>query len=464
MAGAARSGRAGGAAAASTGRHRKRRIGVVVLGGGSTGEAFAAALRGYDADVPITVVERALLGGECTYWACMPSKTLLRAPEVLAEARRAPGAAEAVMGPFAVDRMFWWRDQVVDNHDDSSHLPFLSDRGIELVRGEGRIARPGVLVVDGREVEFERLLVATGSDAAFPPVDGLRELDGVWTSRDATSAHEVPASLLVVGAGPVGCELAQFYARVGARVTLLDVAERVLPREDPEASALVTEGLREDGIDLRLGVSLERAEPGFRLTLAGGESVEGERLLVAVGRRPNVEGLGLEQLPVTISKQGIEVDDRCRAGDNVWAAGDVTGVALFTHVGKYQGRVAAADVAGRDARADYRAIPAVTFTDPQVASVGRVGGDGTVTARWRLPSRHSTYERPRRDGFLKLYADPDRRVLVGATAVGPEAGEWLQQATLAIRAEVPVEVVRDTIQPYPTYSEAVFFAARDLPL
>jgi pyruvate/2-oxoglutarate dehydrogenase complex dihydrolipoamide dehydrogenase (E3) component len=437
---------------------------VAVLGGGSTGEAFAAALRSLDPDVPITLVERELLGGECTYWACMPSKTLLRAPEILAEARRAPGAAEAVTGPLDVERVFWWRDQVVDNREDSGHVSFLEERRIELVRGAGRVARQGVLDVDGQEVEFERLLVATGSEAAFPPVEGLGELEGTWTNREATGAAAVPESLLVLGAGPVGCELAQFFARAGSRVTLLDIAARALPREDEEASALVADALREDGVDLRLGVELVRAEAGFRLHLEGGEAVEGERLLVATGRRPNTEGLGLEQLPVRISKSGIEVDERCRAGENVWAAGDVTGVALFTHVGKYQGRVAAADVAGRDVRADYRAVPAVTFTDPQVASVGRVDGDGAVSGRWRLPSRHSTYERPRRDGFLKLFADPERRVLVGATAVGPECGEWLQQATLAIRAEVPVDVLRDTIQPYPTYSEAVYFAARELPL
>jgi pyruvate/2-oxoglutarate dehydrogenase complex dihydrolipoamide dehydrogenase (E3) component len=210
-------------------------------------------------------------------------------------------------------------------------------------------------------------------------------------------------------------------------------------------------------------VRIESAEPGVRLQLAGGEAVEGERLLVATGRRPNAEGLGLEQLGVRIGDHHeVVVDERLRAADAVWGIGDVTGVAMFTHVGKYQGRVAAADVAGLEARADYRAIPAVTFTDPPVASVGTTDGDGLVTGRWRLPARMSTYERPRRPGFLKLFADPGRRVVVGAVAIGPEAGEWLQQLTLAIRAEVPVDVLRDTIQPYPTFSEAVFFAARDL--
>jgi pyruvate/2-oxoglutarate dehydrogenase complex dihydrolipoamide dehydrogenase (E3) component len=436
---------------------------VVVLGGGSTSEAFAAALRAHDDQVPITIVERELLGGECTYWACMPSKTLLRAPEVVASARRAPGAAEAVTGRLAAERIFWWRDQVVEELDDSGHEEWLRERDIDVVRGEGRVVAPGRLDVGGREVSFERLVVATGSSPSVPPVSGL-DRTPYWTSRDATYAHAVPASLLVMGAGPVGCELAQFFARMGTSVTMLDVAERLLPRDDEEAAALLAERLEEDRIELRLAVRIDEAEPGVRLRLAGGEVVEGEVLLVATGRRANAEGLGLEQLGVAIGRAGIEVDDRLRAAEGVWAIGDVTGVAMFTHVGKYQGRVAAADVAGLDVRADYRAIPAVTFTDPQVASVGRTRGDGLVTSRRRLPSRISTYERPRRDGFLKLFADPERQAVVGAVAVGPEAGEWLGQLTLAIRAEVTVDVLRDTIQPYPTFSEAVYFAARDLGL
>jgi pyruvate/2-oxoglutarate dehydrogenase complex dihydrolipoamide dehydrogenase (E3) component len=273
----------------------------------------------------------------------------------------------------------------------------------------------------------------------------------------------VPESLLVLGAGPVGCELAQFYARVGSKVTILDVAEHVLPGEDAEAAGLLAEALADEGIELRLGVEIEAAEPGA-LRLRGGENVEGERLLLAAGFHPNGDGLGLEELGVRIERGAIQVDERLRAADGVWAMGDVTGIAMFTHVGKYQARIAAADAAGLDARADYRAIPAVTFTDPQIASVGRVGEDGLVEGRWRLPARLSTYERPRRTGFLKLYADPERRVVVGGVAVGPESGEWLQQVTLAVRAEVAVDVLRDTIQPYPTFSEAVHFAARELPL
>ena len=435
---------------------------VVVLGGGSTGEAFAAALRRHDSEASITIVEQELLGGECTYFACMPSKTLLRSPELLFAARRAPGVAEAVTGELDPERIFWWRDQVVDNLDDHEHVAFLTERRIDVVRGMGRVAAPGRVVVDDLQLEYDRLVVATGSVPSLPPIDGLADVD-YWTNREATQVREVPASLVVIGAGPVGCELAQFFRRLGSTVVLVDVDDRVLPRDDPEASALVQEQFAEDGIELRLPAKTERVQPGFCL-LAGGDEIEAERLLVATGRRANADGLGLEQLGVEISKRGIEVDERMRAAENVWAIGDVTGIAMFTHVGKYHGRVAAADVAGLEARADHRAIPAVTFTDPQVASVGTTQGGGLVTGRWGLPARMSTYERPRRRGFLKLFADPERRVVVGAVAVGPEAGEWLQQVTLAIRAEVPVEVLRDTIQPYPTFSEAVHFAARELPL
>jgi pyruvate/2-oxoglutarate dehydrogenase complex dihydrolipoamide dehydrogenase (E3) component len=436
---------------------------VIVLGGGSAGESFASALRSYDEDVEITVIERELLGGECSHWACMPSKTLLRTPELMASARRAPGAAEAVTGDPDVDRIFWWRDQVIENLEDDDHVTFLGDRGIRVVRGNGRVSAPGRLDVDGDELAFDRLVVATGSSAAAPPIDGLADTP-YWTNREATTGHEVPESLLVLGAGPVGCELAQFYARMGARVTLLDVAPRLLPHDDEEASGLLAEAFGEEGIELRLGVTIKRTEPGVRLRLEGGESVEGERLLVATGRRPNGEGLGLEQLGARIQKGAVQVDERLRAADGVWAIGDVTGVAMFTHVGKYQGRIAAADAAGLDARADYRAVPAVTFTDPQIATVGRVDGEGLVAGRWRLPSRLSTYERPRRAGFLKVCADRATQTVVGAVAVGPEGGEWLQQLTLAIRANVPLDILRDTIQPFPTFSEAVFFAARDVDL
>jgi pyruvate/2-oxoglutarate dehydrogenase complex dihydrolipoamide dehydrogenase (E3) component len=435
---------------------------VVVLGGGSSAEAFVAALRRHDTESRVTMVERELVGGECTYWACMPSKTLLRATELVAAAEITPGVTGATLVPAEI---FAWRDKVVDGWQDEGHEPWLAERDVELVRGDARVVRRGVVAVDGQELAYDKLVVATGSLAIVPPVPGIEGVEH-WTSREATSATSVPESLVVLGAGAVGAELAQFYRRLGARVAIVDRNERLLPREHPSAGELIGEAFRSEGIELHLNAQVERIEPGVRVHLAGGAVVEGERLLVATGRRPNVEGLGLEQLGVEIVARGVTVDDRLRAAESVWAIGDVTGVAAFTHVGKYQARVAAADIAGKDARADYTAIPRVTFTDPQVAAVGSAGGDGLVESEWRVErtSRTSTYERPKRPGFVRLFADAREGVLRGAVAVGPEAGEWLGQLTLAIRARVPIETLRDTIQPYPTFSEAIHFAARDLPL
>lgn len=440
---------------------------IVVLGGGSAGEAFCAALRRLDRERPITVVEDRLLGGECSYWACMPSKVLLRAPELVAAARLAPGAAEAVGGGLDVERLFWWRDQVVDGWDDTAHADWLAGLSVELVRGEGRVVAPGLVDVAGRRIAFEHLVVATGSSPSIPDIPGLNGMD-FWTTAEATAAREVPESLVVLGGGVAGCELAQLFCRLGARVTIVQ-RRRLLPRLDAQTAEILQAAFQAEGIELRLGASAERVErtaEGVLVRLSDGGEVAAERLLVAAGRRPNVHGLGLELAGARLSERGIEVDDRLQAAPGVWAVGDVTGVALFTHVGKYQGRIAAANVAGGEVRADYRAIPAAVFTDPQVAQVGTVAGDGLVSASWPVErtSRASTYERPKRKGFLKLVADRKRRVLVGGVAVGPEAGEWLQQVTLAIQAEVPVDVLRRTIQPFPTFSEAVFFAARDLPL
>jgi pyruvate/2-oxoglutarate dehydrogenase complex dihydrolipoamide dehydrogenase (E3) component len=427
------------------------------VGGGSTGEHFVGALRRLDRDSRVTVVERRLVGGECSYWACMPTKTMLRAPELAAAARRTLGSL--TVSELDAQAVFAWRD-VVAERDDSSQVQWLASQDAELVRGDATIRQPGVIEVEGRELRYDRLVLSTGSSPAVPPLPGLDDVD-YWTNVEATEAMEVPGRLVVLGAGPVGCELAQFFQRVGSQVTLVQADSRILSRVDADAAALVADALREDGIDIKLDA---RASSVTRssLTLDEGSEIAFDRLLVATGRRPNVAGL--EPLGLTITRRGIEVDERMRAAENVWALGDVTGIAPFTHVGKYHARVAAYDMVGRAARADHRAVPATIFTDPQVAMVGDTTGG--LSSTWDLTGvpRLSTYERPKQPGFVKVVADPERRVLKGAVAVGPEAGEWLQQLTLAIRAETPIEVLLDVIQPYPTFSEGVFLALRELDL
>jgi pyruvate/2-oxoglutarate dehydrogenase complex dihydrolipoamide dehydrogenase (E3) component len=430
---------------------------VVVLGGGSSGEHFVGALRRLDHDAEITVVERRLVGGECSYWACMPTKTMLRATDIVAEAGRSYGAVTgATLDPA---RVFAWRDQVAER-DDSSQVEWLESQDAKLIRGDAVAVEPGVLSVDDEALQYDKLVIATGSSPAIPPIDGLESVD-YWTNIEATETLEVPKRLVVLGGGPVGCELAQFFQRVGSQVTLIQGDKRLLTRVDADAAELVDEALREDGVDVRLDARAEKATSNS-LLLAGGDEVPFDRLLVATGRKPNVDGL--DALELTITKKGIEVDERLRAAPDVWAIGDVNGIAQFTHVGKYHARIAAYDLSGRETRADHRAIPATVFTDPQVAMVGDT--EGGVSSTWQLDSvpRLSTYERPKGKGFIKVVADPERRVLKGAVAAGPESGEWLQQLTLAIRAETPIEVLLDVIQPYPTFSEGVFWALRELNL
>jgi pyruvate/2-oxoglutarate dehydrogenase complex dihydrolipoamide dehydrogenase (E3) component len=443
------------------------RYDAVVIGAGPAGEVAAGELA--DGGMKVAIVERELVGGECSYWACIPSKTLLRPPEAVHQAGEAPGAAQAVTGRIDASAALGWRDYMVSGYDDSGAKEWLDTKGVDLIRGEGVIDGPGRVRVGDQVVETERILLATGSSPVIPPIDGLRDVEGVWTNREATGMKSVPESVVVMGAGPVGVEMSQILQRLGAQVTLLDGSGHALPREAKEAGLAIEAVLAADGVDVRCGTRAESVSQSgdgtYTVALSDGDPITCEKVLVATGRAPRVMDLGLESVGASFDeKSGVEVDERLRVAgaENLWAIGDATGVALFTHVGKYQGRVASADMLGRTAKADYRAIPRVVFTDPQVAAVGEPEGAMTGTVEMKAVPRTSTYIRDydEQPGFLTLVSDGQK--LVGAYAVGPEAGEWLGQATLAVRAEVPIEVMRDTIQPFPSFSEAFVSALADL--
>jgi len=444
---------------------------VIVLGMGVGGEAVAEALA--DAGLDVIGIEGRLVGGECPYWGCIPSKMMIRAGNLIAEADRVDGMAghADVTSDFSpVAKRI--REEATDNWDDKVAVDRYTGKGGRFVRGWGRLTGPGRVEVDGTTYEASRVVIGTGTSAVVPPIDGLRDTP-LWTNREAIEATEAPESLLVLGGGAIGSELAQMFSRFGTEVTVIEGADRLLSPEEPESSQLVQEVFEREGIRLRIGQPATRIRhDGERFTvgLADDTELTGERLLVAVGRRSVLDQLGLDTIGLDPKARAIEVDGHMRAGDGIWAVGDVTGHGAFTHMATYQADIAVADILGQDGPpADYRAAPHVTFTDPEIGSVGmteaqaRDAGITVQTGMAPVPvTTRGWIHKAGNDGFIKLVADADRGVLVGATSAGPWGGEVLSGLAVAIHGEVPVERLRHMIYAYPTFHRGIGEAVKDL--
>ncbi len=445
------------------------RFDVIVLGMGPGGEVAASKLLA--GGKKVAVVERELIGGECGYWACIPSKTLLRPPEAREGARKAAGTGTPDLDwPEASA----YRDYMIRNLDDAKQVESYEEQGAAVFKGRGRITAPGVVEVNGQALHAEHIIVATGSDATIPPIEGLGDVP-VWTNREATTLKAIPERAVLVGGGPVGVELGQMLARFGARVTIVQSADRLIDREEPRVGELIASALAEDGIDIRVGRTATRVRRDGADTiieLDDGSTISTDVIVIGTGRTPRTRGIGLESVGVEPGENGLSVDEMCRLTEGLWAVGDVTGVMPFTHVAKYQGRIVASNILGKPAKANYRSIPRVVFSDPEIAAAGlteeqaSAQGMDVVTATVNLPetlARPWTYEQEPR-GEMGLVADRERGVLVGAWAVAPLSSEWIHQASIAIRAAIPVSTLLDTAAQFPTYSEAYLAGLEQLEL